>query len=520
MQNRFLCARNTYLKTLLILAGLFIATSHQVQAIGDNATSDALLNLQNTVGTEQRCCFCTKPGAVGVNSTFCSSLSPVTTCENFRDSGDFASLADSERSALSTYNCIQRYADCALKTGPTDNAHVCPNAPYSGLVEAASVISPSPELSSTPGDDAPERPFSSITPNLSVSIPGLTFTPASVENGYIEVPFLAQYISAIQRYLIGLAGLAAVIMIVYGGFLYLLGSSIGEVGQGKAIVTDAIIGLCITLGAYFILYTVNPNLTALNALRLPYIEEIELPVDSALGELGNASGFQDTGPIMCVAFNQCPDLHLVTVKQVLEELRQTDAPAASSALLKIFGCTGIELNPGDAGRNPCKNQLNQKLNPELKTSFLNLLSRWPATGGHLKLGEIHRQTQTQFYGYMPLRAACGPLLSGFPAPRSACPRGGHGTGSAMDIWFVPNGQAATNNCADVVPGKPFPQFLTEAGWVHLCHEDWHFEPTSAHPNPRTTNTWRNIPCFGGADDADSYISSCPAAPPTPTPASS
>lgn len=518
MHKRIFYPLHACLLALSLAACVLVITPYDARAIGDNATSDNQLDLQQNIGREPRCCLCTKPGAVGANATFCSSLSPVTTCENFQEGGDFASLSDNERGALSNYHCIQRYADCAVKTSPTDTAHICPNIPYSGLVEAANVISPSPDLSSDVSEDTSSPPFSSVTPNLSISIPGLTFTPASVENGFIEVPFLAQYISAIQRYLIGLAGLAAVIMIVYGGFLYLLGSGMGEVGQGKSIITDAIIGLCITLAAYFILYTVNPNLTALHALRLPFIQEIELPVDSALGELGNASGFDDAGQIMCVAFNQCPDLHLVTVKQVLQELQQTNPQAASTALLKIFGCTGVELNPGDAGRNPCKNELSQQLNPELKISFLHLLDQWPATGGHLKIGEIHRETRTQFYGFMPLRAACGPLLSGFPAPRSACPTGGHGTGSAMDVWFVPDGQASTNNCAEVVPGKPFPQFLTEAGWVHLCHEDWHFEPSSAHGSPRTTNTWRNIPCFGGADDADSYISSCPATPSVTQPA--
>jgi|GEM_PF-5001418 len=60
-------------------------------------------------------------------------------------------------------------------------------------------------------------------------------------------------------------------MIVYGGFRYLLGSSMGDVAAGKTIVLDAIIGLLLTLGAYTILNTINPNTLEMPEIKLGYI---------------------------------------------------------------------------------------------------------------------------------------------------------------------------------------------------------------------------------------------------------
>jgi hypothetical protein len=158
------------------------------------------------------------------------------------------------------------------QTSPTDTSHICPNDPYDGLAAAAEVLSPTP----TPPSGAALPDVVSITPELGVSIPGLTFSPATFNNGGVEVPFLAQYISAIQRYLIGLAVTAALVMTVYGGFLYLLGSSMGDVSRGRAIITDAIIGLLFTLGAYSILNIVNPNTTKLDSIRFLDIQPLVL----------------------------------------------------------------------------------------------------------------------------------------------------------------------------------------------------------------------------------------------------
>jgi hypothetical protein len=58
---------------------------------------------------------------------------------------------------------------------------------------------------------------------------------------------------------IGIAGVLAVIMIMVGGIEYITADTLGGKAGGKEKINNAIIGLLLAIGAYIILYTVNPN---------------------------------------------------------------------------------------------------------------------------------------------------------------------------------------------------------------------------------------------------------------------
>lgn len=95
-----------------------------------------------------------------------------------------------------------------------------------------------------------------FTPN--VEIPGL-FTGASVDE-----TLFGRYVSAFYIFFAGVAGILAVVMIMYGGFHYIV--SLGNpqrMKEGKDVINNAIIGLMLVLTSYLILYTINPNLTTL-----------------------------------------------------------------------------------------------------------------------------------------------------------------------------------------------------------------------------------------------------------------
>ena len=99
-------------------------------------------------------------------------------------------------------------------------------------------------------------------PKLNIRIPGLTLaTNVTMKGGeVVKIPFLAQYIAGIYRYIVGASVVAAAVMIVYGGFLYILGSSMMSVKRGKEVIQDALVGLFLVLGAFTILQTVNSQL--------------------------------------------------------------------------------------------------------------------------------------------------------------------------------------------------------------------------------------------------------------------
>jgi hypothetical protein len=109
-------------------------------------------------------------------------------------------------------------------------------------------------------------------PTLGINIPDLTFSDRLVAvEGFFTIPWFAQYVSAINTYLLGITAVAAAIMLVYGGFLYIVGSTIPGVARGKEIIKDTLIGLLLLLGSYAMLSTLNPTLTVPQGIRIKSI---------------------------------------------------------------------------------------------------------------------------------------------------------------------------------------------------------------------------------------------------------
>ena len=84
---------------------------------------------------------------------------------------------------------------------------------------------------------------------------------------------LASYIPGLFKLVIGLAAVLAVGFIIWGGIQYITTDAVTGKEEGKKRIRDAIIGLVMIIGAYLILYTINPNLLQFNltigALRPP-----------------------------------------------------------------------------------------------------------------------------------------------------------------------------------------------------------------------------------------------------------
>jgi hypothetical protein len=243
--------------------------------------------------TQNRCCLCRR-----AEEGFCTRLTGIISCDAFRGGDQYAQLSSVQTHLLDGFVCSDatstacdapiggplgelngaatgRSGSVAAPAGGAAStpaapatAPICPHV-YPSLGEAVGSLSSSGAAERAAQPE--EAPFVSITPQLGVSIPGLSFSPARKQGDLVYVPFLAQYIAAVERYAVGLAVIAAVIMVVYGGLRYLLGSAIQDVSEGKRIITDALVGMLIALGGYLILNTVNPNVLDLPEIKLGYI---------------------------------------------------------------------------------------------------------------------------------------------------------------------------------------------------------------------------------------------------------
>ena len=117
------------------------------------------------------------------------------------------------------------------------------------------------EIATSPSTS--KQPIQFISPTLNVQIPGLTkFTdaasgPCSYDKSQtcIKSTFLAEYLTALYRFLIGASITIAIIMLMIGGFQYVLSAGGSDAGKAKTRIQNATIGLVLLLSVYLILYT-------------------------------------------------------------------------------------------------------------------------------------------------------------------------------------------------------------------------------------------------------------------------
>ncbi|MDF1497604.1 MAG: pilin [Patescibacteria group bacterium] len=124
--------------------------------------------------------------------------------------------------------------------------------------------------------DEPKNETTNFEPTLlklNVDIPGLSFTNPYLDGNQVIIPYLGQYIQALYKFLLGVALIASAIMIIVGGYKYIIAATGAKVESGKQMIIDALMGMVIVLGAYVILSNVNPNLTQFGSLTVPFVEE-------------------------------------------------------------------------------------------------------------------------------------------------------------------------------------------------------------------------------------------------------
>jgi hypothetical protein len=130
-----------------------------------------------------------------------------------------------------------------------------------------------------PQDPSQQSGATSFVPQI--SIPGYTFNSSDNTTGNI-----ANYVKAIYKYLIGIVGIVAAIMLMVGGVVWLTaGGSPEKVKQAQEYIVGSLTGLVLALGSFLILGTINP---ALVNFRVSSIK----PVDNASI---NSSGIYNSG---------------------------------------------------------------------------------------------------------------------------------------------------------------------------------------------------------------------------------
>lgn len=118
------------------------------------------------------------------------------------------------------------------------------------------------------------KPYKSIIPIPCQNIPGISNINCSASYG---TP--GAYVLRIYQFALLLVGMAAFGQIVFGGLEYILAAgSFTKIDNAKKRIWDALSGLLLLLGAYFVLYNINPDLVS---LRDPYAPVLDIRDEAA-----------------------------------------------------------------------------------------------------------------------------------------------------------------------------------------------------------------------------------------------
>jgi len=124
-------------------------------------------------------------------------------------------------------------------------------------------------------------------PDLQISIPGLNFTEAG-SGDKITINWIAEYIAALYKYAIGIVGILAAVVMMFGGLQWLTaGGNTGQTQSAKEWIKAALTGLIIALTSYIILFTINPDLITFKSIGLKSVTTSTITKESTSNALQN-----------------------------------------------------------------------------------------------------------------------------------------------------------------------------------------------------------------------------------------
>lgn len=121
-------------------------------------------------------------------------------------------------------------------------------------------------------------------------------TPVDCSTGTCEVPFIAQYVSAIYTYGLSIAGVLGVLVLMTAGLLWMVsGGDSSKATQAKQLILGSVTGLLLLTGLTLFLNFINPDLSKNKNISLESIGRIEIEPyqDTDIMEVGGTTVYAD-----------------------------------------------------------------------------------------------------------------------------------------------------------------------------------------------------------------------------------
>lgn len=106
-----------------------------------------------------------------------------------------------------------------------------------------------------------------------------TYRPLEKIPGFETAEKFPEYLLAITKFAIWVVGIVALFMIIWGGFMYVTSAgNTSRLDTAKRVIFDAFFGLIVALGAWLLLYVINPDLVKFESSMEPVnVDEIGVP---------------------------------------------------------------------------------------------------------------------------------------------------------------------------------------------------------------------------------------------------
>ncbi|KKU13678.1 MAG: hypothetical protein UX20_C0016G0026 [Candidatus Magasanikbacteria bacterium GW2011_GWC2_45_8] len=130
------------------------------------------------------------------------------------------------------------------------------------------------------GDIAKKIEWKPVAPSLAINIPGFkgfsSPTPQQEDDvKVVYISFLGEYLAALYRFLISIAGIISAVMIMIGGFQWIAaGGNSSQRASALERIEGALVGLALVIVSYLVLYIINPDLVRFQSLRIPVVENV------------------------------------------------------------------------------------------------------------------------------------------------------------------------------------------------------------------------------------------------------
>ncbi len=130
--------------------------------------------------------------------------------------------------------------------------------------------------------------------------------PIGPANELVEKVTTATYIPGLFKLIIGIAGVLAVVKIIWGGVQYMSTDAFQGKNDAKATIENALWGLLLAMGAWLIVYSIDPELVNFN-LDIPVIQiaSTTIPGGGTTGCQGNCPFSYVNSSGVTVRYREC-----------------------------------------------------------------------------------------------------------------------------------------------------------------------------------------------------------------------